>query len=163
MLHIDVTETLTKLLIDGISSHSMLLDQYVVLHAAFVSALHRLIGIEFGQSTSSRTGVMAILMAHPAAFFVQHVVSSYDTHFAALKDVGEIAQDPSAGDEPIGKECSNLVVLLSELYNFQVVSCVLIYDIIRTLLDGQLTEFKVELLLKVARSMSPLYGHEIVC
>ena len=45
----DVTETLTRLIVDGISSHSMLLDQYVVLHAALVSALHKLIGIEFGQ------------------------------------------------------------------------------------------------------------------
>ena len=52
----------------------------------------------------------------------------------------------------MGKECSNLVVLLSELYNFQVISCVLMYDVIRALLDGDLTEFKVELLLKVARS-----------
>ena len=46
--YLDVTETLTKLITEGISSHSMLLDQYVVLHAAFVSALHKLIGIEFG-------------------------------------------------------------------------------------------------------------------
>lgn len=45
----DVTETLTKLITDGISSRSMLLDQYVVLHAAFVSALHKLVGIEFGR------------------------------------------------------------------------------------------------------------------
>ena len=48
----DVTETLTKLIIDGIASHSILLDQYVVLHAAFVSALHKLIGIEFGEQVS---------------------------------------------------------------------------------------------------------------
>ncbi|KAI0749305.1 armadillo-type protein [Daedaleopsis nitida] len=132
----DITETLTKLIVDGISSHSMLLDQYVVLHAAFVSALHKLVGIEF------------------AAFFVQHVVTSYDSHFAALSDdvLVQSAADGAATDEPIGKECSNLVVLLSELYNFQVISCVLMYDVIRALLDGDLTEFKVELLLKVARN-----------
>nr|QDK64589.1 putative Sgd1p [Ganoderma lucidum] len=130
----DVTETLTKLITDGISSHSMLLDQYVVLHAAFISALHKLIGIEF------------------AAFFVQHVVASYDTHFAALNGKPDIHADPSVDDGTIGKECSNLVVLLSELYNFQVISCVLVYDVIRALLDGSLTEFKVELLLKVVRN-----------
>ncbi|TBU26230.1 MIF4G-domain-containing protein [Dichomitus squalens] len=130
----DVTETLTKLITEGISSHSILLDQYVVLHAAFVSALHKLIGIEF------------------AAFFVQHIVSSYDTHFAALSDKGDVPADLSTSDEPIGKEASNLVVLLSELYNFQVISSVLMYDVIRALLDGDLSEFKVELLLKVARN-----------
>ncbi|OSD06573.1 MIF4G-domain-containing protein [Trametes coccinea BRFM310] len=132
----DVTETLTKLIVDGISSHSMLLDQYVVLHAAFVSALHKLVGIEF------------------AAFFVQHVVSSYDKHFAELNDPNNAAAAANAGndDEPLGKECSNLVVLLSELYNFQVISSVLMYDVIRALLEGDLTEFKVELLLKVTRN-----------
>jgi len=51
-----------------------------------------------------------------------------------------------------GKECSNLIILISELYNFQVISCVLMFDIIRTLLDGALTEIDVELLLKILRS-----------
>lgn len=46
--HTDVTSTLTTLMIDGISSHGMLLDSFVVLHAAFISSLHRLIGVEFG-------------------------------------------------------------------------------------------------------------------
>jgi nucleolar MIF4G domain-containing protein 1 len=48
MLLPDVTHTLTHLIIDGISSHSSLLDSYVVLYAAFVSSLHRLVGVEFG-------------------------------------------------------------------------------------------------------------------
>jgi nucleolar MIF4G domain-containing protein 1 len=51
-----------------------------------------------------------------------------------------------------GKECSNLLVLVSELYNFQVISSVLIFEMIRDLLDGDLTEFSVELLLKLLRS-----------
>lgn len=59
--------------------------------------------------------------------------------------------DPSDDPTP-GKECLNLVVLISELYNFQVVSCVLIYDLIRDLLAGDVTELNVELLLKMTRS-----------
>jgi nucleolar MIF4G domain-containing protein 1 len=47
-LVIDVTSTLTTLITDGISSHSTLLDSYVVLYAAFVSSLHKIIGVEFG-------------------------------------------------------------------------------------------------------------------
>ncbi|OBZ72571.1 Suppressor of glycerol defect protein 1 [Grifola frondosa] len=140
----DVTSTLTTLIIDGISSHSMLLDSYVVLHAAFVSGLHKLIGIEF------------------AAYFVQRVVASYENHFTAFQESGQEqavqhssdnpdSQAPTEG-EAIGKECSNLLVLLSELYNFQMISCVLVYDIIRGLLDGGLSEFKVELLLKIVRT-----------
>lgn len=81
-----------------------------------------------------------------AAYFVQNVVSSYEQHHAALK------QESLADDSTEGKECSNLIVLLSELYNFQVISCLLVFDIIRVLLDGSITEFNVELLLKVVRS-----------
>ncbi len=88
---------------------------------------------------------------------MQHVVRSYDSHFAALNDPAKsdapVQSSADASGKEVGKECSNLVVLLSELYNFQVISCVLMYDVIHALLVGDLTEFKVELLLKVARSM----------
>lgn len=60
----DVTETLTKLIVDGISSHSMHLDQYVVLHAAFVSALHKLVGIEFGERSCSIHATLRVLKFH---------------------------------------------------------------------------------------------------
>ena len=52
MSFIDVTATLTSLIIDGISSHSSLLDSYVVLYAAFVSSLHKVVGLEFGSASS---------------------------------------------------------------------------------------------------------------
>ncbi|KAJ7104034.1 hypothetical protein B0H15DRAFT_808180 [Mycena belliarum] len=132
----DVTSTLTTLIADGISSHSSLLDSYVVLYAAFVSSLHKIIGIEF------------------AAYFVQTVVSAYERHYASLKDADINPDDTETqtGASTSGKECSNLIVLLSELYNFQVISCVLVFDLIRGLLDTDLSEFSVELLLKVVRN-----------
>ncbi|KAF7336720.1 MIF4G/MA4-domain-containing protein [Mycena venus] len=136
----DVTSTLTTLIVDGISSHSSLLDSYVVLYGAFVSSLHKIVGIEF------------------AAFFIQRVVAAYEQHYADLKDVGKISDQPVVPDNvqteasTSGKECSNLIVLLSELYNFQVISCVLVFDIIRGLLDTDLSEFSVELLLKIVRN-----------
>jgi nucleolar MIF4G domain-containing protein 1 len=52
-----------------------------------------------------------------------------------------------------GKECSNLIVLISELYNFQVISSALVFDIVRGLLEKQeMKEFNLELLLKITRS-----------
>jgi nucleolar MIF4G domain-containing protein 1 len=42
--------------------------------------------------------------------------------------------------------------LLSELYNFQVISSVLVFDIIRGRLHKSLDEFVIELLLKLLRS-----------
>ncbi|KAF7316744.1 MIF4G/MA4-domain-containing protein [Mycena chlorophos] len=125
----DVTTTLTTLIIDGIASHSSLLDSFVVLYAAFVSSLHKIIGIEF------------------AAHFVQSVVSAYEQHYENLG-----TPDPTVPDAPTPKECSNLIVLVSELYNFQVISCVLVYDIIRGLLETELTEYNVDLLLKIVRN-----------
>ncbi|KAJ7593311.1 hypothetical protein C8J56DRAFT_495127 [Mycena floridula] len=126
----DVTSTLTTMIIDGISSHSSLLDSYVVLYAAFVSSLHKLIGVEF------------------AAHFVQNVVASYERYHNNLGVQDEELVD---GHDTRGKECSNLIVLLSELYNFQVISCLLVFDVIRGLLEV-LTEFNVELLLKIVRN-----------
>ena len=81
---------------------------------------------------------------------MQNVVFSYGHQYSAVPST---TSEEAAGDA-LGKECSNLVVLLSELYNFQVISCVLIYDIIRSLLSAVLSEFVVELLLKLLRSRS---------
>jgi nucleolar MIF4G domain-containing protein 1 len=83
---------------------------------------------------------------------VQNVVSSYEHHYAVLSSATDVAHDGTS--DTLGKECSNLIVLLSELYNFQVISCVLVYDMIRNFLSAELTEFVVELLLKLLRSMS---------
>ena len=72
--------------------------------------------------------------------------------------MGSSSQDQD--QDGTGKEASNLVVLLSELYNFQVISCVLIYDLVRDLLNKpRLSEYNVELLLKVVRSMYPRSRH----
>ena len=82
-----------------------------------------------------------------AAFAVQSIVASYERHLAHADGV-----HGSDSSEDRGKECSNLVVLLSELYNFQVIACVLIYDLIRELLNKDFSEIRVELLLKILKS-----------
>ena len=147
-LLLDVTASITSLIIESISAHSALLDSFVVLHAALISSLHGLVGVEFGRG--SLFARYCDQLSLRAAFFVQNVVSSYEYHYNIISSAA-ISPDEAASD-PSGKECSNLMVLLSELYNFQVISCVLIYDIIRNLLSSELTEFVVELLLKLLRS-----------
>ena len=159
----DVTSILTKLIVDGIASHSSLLDSYVVLHAAFVSSLHKIIGLEFGKKRSSQKQFVLIPML--AAHFVQHVVSLYEQRYASTQStqLGRQSPNPDGQVQTLGKECSNLIVLLSELYNFQVISSGLIFDIIRGLLENDLAEFSVELLLKVVRSkfifLGPVCGN----
>ncbi|KAH8829344.1 hypothetical protein DL96DRAFT_1708486 [Flagelloscypha sp. PMI_526] len=129
----DVTSALSSLIIDGLASHALLLDSYVVLHAALVSSLHKIIGPEF------------------AAYFVQSTVSSYEKFLAQAKIAYH--NDLSEGDQvPGGKESSNLIGLLSELYNFQVIGCNLVFDLIWSLLPEELGELEVELLLKLVRN-----------
>jgi nucleolar MIF4G domain-containing protein 1 len=127
-----------------------------VLHAAFVSSLHKIIGIEFGAEVLDSLRLFSLITPlFLAAYFVQNVVSSYETRRAALPEPSESSDATTRAETDVdlqGKECSNLMVLLSELYNFQVISSVLVFDIIRDLLDQKLTEFNVELLLKVVRS-----------
>lgn len=52
------------------------------------------------------------------------------------------------------KICLNLVTLVAELYNLGVVSCVLIYSIIRRFLENMVAH-NVELLLKLIRAIGP--------
>jgi nucleolar MIF4G domain-containing protein 1 len=82
-----------------------------------------------------------------AAHFVQQVVSTYEKYYKELEQ-----SNANEDAEVKGKECSNLIVLLSELYNFQVISCILVYDVIRSLLGNGISEFVVELLLKLVRN-----------
>ncbi|KAL5633484.1 hypothetical protein ACGC1H_003846 [Rhizoctonia solani] len=120
----DVTRVLTNIILDSVSSSANLLDTFVILHAAFIAAIHKIIGIEF------------------AAYFIENTVSSYEKHWS------QNSHEPGVGS----KESSNLLVLVSELYNFQVISCVLIYDLVRALLNSEFSEFDVELLLKVLKN-----------
>ena len=147
-LPLDVTASITALVIESISAHSALLDSYVILHVALISSLHGLVGVEFGRGALFARCCDQLSLR--AAFFVQNAVSSYEYHYNSLFPAAIAPRD--AASDPPGKECSNLMILLSELYNFQVISCVLIYDIIRNLLSMELTEFVVELLLKLLRS-----------
>jgi nucleolar MIF4G domain-containing protein 1 len=96
------------------------------------------------------------LMSDLAAHFVETCISKYEFHYASLSPHTPGTDRSEPGEEDQGKECMNLIILISELYNFQVISCVLIYDLIRALLAGTLNEINVELLLKITRSESLL-------
>ncbi|KAJ9475294.1 Suppressor of glycerol defect protein 1 [Pseudozyma hubeiensis] len=139
-----VTSTITQLVLDTITSRSNLVDTFVILHAALVAALHKVVGVEF------------------AAFFVQRLVEELTKHYTALND-GAVGGGGEEEGEEKGKECLNLTVLACELYNLHVVACPLIYDLIRMFLGQQpttattidktgVTEVDIELLLKTIRS-----------
>ncbi|MCJ1402026.1 suppressor of glycerol defect [Xylographa trunciseda] len=118
----DVSSTLIDLLMGLLSDPTILQDTFIILHAGLMAGVYKLVGIDFG------------------AQIVQRIVVEFDKIFITRTD----------GDTN-GKKLTNLISLLSELYNFQVVGSGLIYDFIRIFLED-LTEMNVELLLKVIRS-----------
>ncbi|RUS18583.1 hypothetical protein BC937DRAFT_88599 [Endogone sp. FLAS-F59071] len=127
----DVTSTITTMILTTVSQKTNLLDSFVILYAVVVASLYRLVGVEF------------------AAHFVQTMIESFEQHFRSLT----FSSSLSIGDDdpPGSKEAKNLITLVAELYNFQVVSCVLVYDLVRMLIE-KLDEPSVELLLRVIRA-----------
>lgn len=120
-----LTSIITSIVIDSTALQGTLLDSFLMVHAALVAALYKTSGLEFG------------------AYFLQTLVETFDKHYN---------QAASSSTRSFSKEANNLLSLLAELYSFQVVSCGLIYDLIRMLLDGEIDEAKTELLLKLVRS-----------
>lgn len=151
----DVTSTLTTLILTMISSKTNLLDSFVVLYATLVGTLYKVIGVEFG--TSSR--LAPVLLTVPGAHFLQSLVNQYHT-LATMTPSSQPSEEASSSTPTTpflapdaGKQPLNLLVLICELYNAQLVSSGLIYDLIRNFLqgDGVMGEFEVEALLKVLR------------
>ncbi|KAK2858391.1 hypothetical protein FQN49_004777 [Arthroderma sp. PD_2] len=119
----NVTSTLIDLLLALMADRSTLNDTFIILHAAFISAVYKVIGMDFG------------------AELVQRVVEKFD----------EVYEDRDASDLSKGKIMSNLISLLSHLYNFHVIGSSLAFDYIRLLL-AEINELNTELLLKVIKS-----------
>ncbi|EFE37996.1 hypothetical protein TRV_07329 [Trichophyton verrucosum HKI 0517] len=119
-----VTTTLIDLLLALVADRSTLNDTFVILHAAFISAVYKVIGMDFG------------------AELVQRVVEKFD----------EIYEDKNSSDHASkSKILSNLMSLLSHLYNFHVIGSSLAFDYIRLLLT-EINELNTELLLKIIKS-----------
>ncbi|KAK3819801.1 MAG: hypothetical protein J3Q66DRAFT_297038 [Benniella sp.] len=127
----DVTETITDMILASISSKANLLDSFVILYATVVASLYRLVGIEF------------------AAHFIQTLVEQFDVHhaFASSTKSTEMTEETLSAV----KQCTNLIVLVSELYNMQVIACVLVYELIRWFMT-ELSELNVELVVKIVKT-----------
>lgn len=95
----------------------------------------------------------------PDRLLMEHVLLVSVLHHAIGLEVGaqfletvvrkfdEIYKSPSEG-----KECDNLIAIIAHLYNFQVVHSLLIFDILKLLVDA-FTEKDIELVLFVLRNV----------
>ncbi|KAG0647265.1 Suppressor of glycerol defect 1 [Hyphodiscus hymeniophilus] len=129
-----VTSTLVDLLLVSVCEPTSLPDTLIILPAGFIAAIYKIVGTDFG------------------AQVIQRIVELFDEHYARATATAQ--EGPAAATSDSSKETSNLIMLLSELYNFQVVGSNLIFDYIRLFL-GKLTELNAELLLKVIRTSGP--------
>lgn len=129
-----VTSTLVDILLISVCEPTSLPDTLIILPAGFIAAIYKVVGTDFGAQA------------------VQRIVELLDEHYIRATDA---AQDgPAAATSDSSKETSNLIMLLSELYNFQIVGSNLIFDYIRQFLD-KLSELNAELLLKIIRTSGP--------
>lgn len=117
-----VSSILLDLLIGLLCDPTSLQDTFIILHAGFIAAIYKAIGTDFGAKAVQRI----------------------DKEFSRCYNV-------KSDDATKGKQLTNLVSLLAELYNFGVIGSGLIYDFIRMFLEN-LSETNTELLLKIIRS-----------
>lgn len=127
-----MTSTLIDLLLTSICEPTTLPDTLIILPAGFISAIYKIIGTDFG------------------AQVIQRVVELFDEHYDRVSSMNQ----SFPASIPDSKETTNLIALLSELYNFQVVGSSLIFDYIKLFLDT-LSELNAELLLKIVRISGP--------
>ena len=85
------------------------------------------------------------------AHFLYTTVENFLRHYVSAKKAPSEQGQAASSEGSLGKECINLMLLLSDLYNLKVVSCLLIYDIVREILNNEMGELDVELLLKLVK------------
>lgn len=120
-----VTSAVVELLLVQMCDPASLPDTILIMLAGFVTAAYRVFDTDFGAS------------------FLERLVALFREHHAKAADVAK------RGDLPT-HETSNLITVLAELYNFQAVTCQLLFDLVR-LLVGDLSELNATLLLRIFR------------
>ncbi|GAA5834969.1 hypothetical protein JCM5353_003339 [Sporobolomyces roseus] len=144
-----VSSTLTQLLLGIVSDRDNLGDQLMITYACLVASLFRGIGIEF-----------------PAGVLTQSINLLDRSLEKADQASGgrEVEGEGGFEGKPGSKQAQNLVAFLSELYNFGVVGCGVVYDLVRMFVErGKkgLGELEVELLSKIVkRSGQQLRGDD---
>lgn len=117
-----VTTTLLDLLVGLLSDPTTLQDTFIILHAGFIAAIYKTVGMDVGAQA------------------IQRIDEEFNQNYHLGTD-----------EDRTGKKLTNLISLLAELYNFQVIGSNLIYDFVRLFLD-EFSETNTELLLKIIRN-----------
>ena len=117
---------LTRSLLGSSLSETQLLSPLVLLHAALLRAL------------SIRLGPQLLY------FFVEAIVLAFEAHLKKARAVSSASQQHQA--------CCNATLFLAQLYNFRALHCTLIFDLVRSLVDG-FGEAELEMLTLLLRTV----------
>ncbi|XP_078656265.1 nucleolar MIF4G domain-containing protein 1-like [Branchiostoma floridae x Branchiostoma belcheri] len=118
----DMNDMVTSALTEACLSPDPLPERLMMEHCMLVALLHNNIGTELG------------------AHLVEFLARRFDRLHRTNDNRGE------------GKECDNVVAMFAHLYNFKLIHCILIYDIIRRLIES-FNERDIELILGVLRNV----------
>lgn len=118
----DMNESLCSIIQDALIIDTMSVDRLVMEVVLLISILHYNVGSEVG------------------AHFLQSIAVKFDELHKAL-----------SRHDTENKACDNALLILIHLYNFKIVHCCLLYDIIRRLIDS-FTEQDIEMLLLILKS-----------
>lgn len=129
-----VSSTLVDILLVSVCEPAALSNTHIILLAGFISAVYKVIGADFGTQV------------------IQQIVERFDKYYSNIPGVGNTGSNVATSDNT--KETSNLITLVSELYNFQVIGSAIVFDYIRMFL-GTFSELNTELLLKMIRTSGP--------
>jgi nucleolar MIF4G domain-containing protein 1 len=139
-----MTHVVTELIVSYVSDHANLLESFVVTYTALVSCLFNIIGLEFGAHLVQT----ATELFDKTASSIRTSNSINNNEQSGVDD--NLSNDASVQDDVTSKRMLNLATFISSLYNFDVIGCPLIYDIVRMCL-ARLEEVDVETLLRVLR------------
>ncbi|TQS34624.1 hypothetical protein Golomagni_04985 [Golovinomyces magnicellulatus] len=122
-----VTSTLLDVILVAVCEPTTLSDALVILPAGLISAIYKVIGTDFGAEAVQRISVL------------------WDEYYLRSNTMSL-----SHSNTSFSKETSNIIMLLAQLYIFQVVGSNLLFDYIRLILE-KFSELNSELLLKIIR------------
>ncbi|KAJ1967059.1 suppressor of glycerol defect, partial [Dimargaris xerosporica] len=150
-----VNQALTKVLLQTLTSQTNLLGSFVSLLAAYVAAIHRLVGTESAASFIQE--VMEVLDKMYESAYTQSVQRDARDRSDTQSSTSGNATDDKSGEndddeqfDTATRECVTLVALLGELYNYHVITHRLLYDLMRVF-SQSVVEIDVELVLKLVK------------
>ena len=147
---------------DSSSLHSIYLrTSRAVISKLLIALLLEIIAAQGEGIGDTQVVVLSALAKVLSTGLVGGMASSGGKEFAANLIYGVVKGIDAKGGESDDKERLNLVGFVAMLYNFQVIACNLVYDVVKELIHNGLKEQDVEALLRILKGAFLSHGKTI--